>query len=1004
MKHFYNRIRLFILLFFVVISIFAFVGIYKPLKEELETGVISKFQDLTYNKHLMLEGKIKDDRNNALSLSSGTGTEDTMSMYLEGKVTLNKIQEITSTHYNSIYENIDKENELKLVARVARDGQLIYKIGDEDSALDLIDWDKEKLTSTYISDKDFVIIQSPIKTDGEVLGYDIIVRDIRPLIYEIQERKYAFSIYPHERDNEIVIEGNRLVSYVYSDFLEWTLSFSINKNMAFESVRTIITRVVIFHIIGLTLVYLAIQFLILRYIRIYANTQYELKVAAEESAQERNLLIDKMTKGFILTKKIHTHKISESYEIVYANSTFKEMINAKDQLLENKYLFDFLPLVKEESVKTFYEILSRLSSRPEEILMDRTMRWWHVSTYSPKTGFVAMICDDITDKKVMDEKLRDNEEIMRVIFEVSGEGLWDWHFDSNLVYHNKMWNKVTGIGEDVEAHLIDEFFDMIHIDDRDKVKKKFHETTNGHGNYQSIHRMVKEDGSIIWVADQGTVIQGKDSKSRRMIGSIQDITERKQAERELQLEKELSQSTLLSVADGIITVDRDGIITLVNPSGEELIGRKKEDMIGSNIDEVLPIFSPSSNNKESKPWFHDMRKDFIKYGYKPIEEESILLTDSGKKLRISKKVAPITLPDGDNVGFVVAFSDITEKHESQKKIEHMSLHDALTGVYNRHSMEDALYKFDTASSLPYAIIMLDLNNLKLANDVFGHKMGDDLLKKTAEFLRDIFRKEDFIARIGGDEFCVLLPNTSVAAAKKIKAKIIKESSKYKIDPITLSLAVGFAVKEKKSERIDDIMRDADTDMYNNKNQNRLYVKEKTLDAFMKYNNTNIVKEKDHNDRVSILSAALYEAIGKPSEEVEKLKRAALLHDIGKITIPSRIFNQTQKLTKEEIAQIRTHPQASHQILRVMRDYEHFAEAVLYHHERVDGTGYPEGLIGNEIPLEARIIAIADAYEAMTSDRPYKKAMSKAKAIKELRACSGNQFDHTLVEIFIDKVL
>ena len=151
-----------------------------------------------------------------------------------------------------------------------------------------------------------------------------------------------------------------------------------------------------------------------------------------------------------------------------------------------------------------------------------------------------------------------------------------------------MWNKVTGIGEDVEAHLIDEFsYDTYRWPWQSK--EKFHETTNGHGNYQSIHRMVKEDGSIIWVADQGTVIQGKDSKSRRMIGSIQDITERKQAERELQLEKELSQSTLLSVADGIITVDRDGIITLVNPSGEELIGRKKEDMIGSNIDEVLPF-------------------------------------------------------------------------------------------------------------------------------------------------------------------------------------------------------------------------------------------------------------------------------------------------------------------------------------------------------------------------------------------------------------------------------
>ena len=1004
MKPFYSRMRLSILLFLIVISIFTFLGVYKPLREELEAGVLDNYQVLTDNKHLLFEEKLQSDRYNALFLSTGTGIEDIMYKYLKGNIELNELQEGTNVHYSSISETFKEDKELELVARVARDGELIYKIGDEESSLDLINWDLERLTSIYIPEEELVIVQSPIKRDGDLLGYDIIVRDIKPLIKEIQEGQYVFTIFPHKRDNEVVIEDNRLVSYIYCDVLEWTLVISIKENVVFASVHGLTVLIIVVYITGLILTFLIIQFLIVRSMRKYANTQYELKVEAEEIAQERNLLIDKMTKGFVLAKKTHTQEISKSYEILYANSTFKEMVNAKEQVLEEKNLFEFLPLVQEESIRRFYDILSRLSTRPEEALMDKSMRWWHISTYSPKTGFVAMICEDITDKKILDEKLRDNEEIMRVIFEVSGEGLWDWHIDNDVVYHNKMWHKVTGIGEDVETHSIDEFLDMIHIDDRDKVKEKFIQTTEGHGNYQSIHRMVKEDGSIIWVADQGTVIESKGLKSRRMIGSIQDITERKQAERELQLEKELSQSTILSVADGIITVDQDGIITLVNSSAEELIGRSKEDMIGSNIDDTLPIFGPNSNNKASKSWFHDLRNGLLRDGYNPIEEESILLTDSGKKLRISKKVAPITLPDGDNVGFVVAFSDITEKHENQQKIEHMSLHDSLTGLYNRHSMEDALYKFDVASNLPYAIIILDLNNLKLANDVFGHKMGDDLLKKSAEFLKDVFRKDDFISRIGGDEFCVLLPKTSRTSADRIKTKIIKESSKYKVEPITLSLAVGYAVKVDKSERIDDVMREADTNMYHNKNQNRLFVKEKTLDSFMKYNNMNIVKEKDHNDRVSILSAALYEAIGKSDEEVEKLKKAALLHDIGKIAIPSEIFNKKKSLTKDEVDQIRTHSQASHQILCVIQEYEFFADAILHHHERVDGTGYPGGLVGNEIPLEARVIAIADAYESMTSDRPYKKAISKAKAIKELRACSGSQFDHTLVEIFIDKVL
>ncbi len=320
------------------------------------------------------------------------------------------------------------------------------------------------------------------------------------------------------------------------------------------------------------------------------------------------------------------------------------------------------------------------------------------------------------------------------------------------------------------------------------------------------------------------------------------------------------------------------------------------------------------------------------------------------------------------------------------------------------TMEGLIREVDIEKNLPITIMVLDIDNLKLANDIFGHAKGDELIKVASDLFRNVFRKEDFISRTGGDEFSVILPRTNLESAERIKSKIYRDADKYSVEPLISSISVGCAVKSSPEEKIVDVIKSADTNMYQDKQANRRPVMNKMVRKFMTYNRDNVFFVQDHLDKVSFYSKALYKVIGKSDKEVSSFASAVRLHDIGKVVVPKEILNKRGKLTDEEFEIVKGHVQASYQILRVMHEYENYAEAILHHHERVDGTGYPDGLVASEIPLESKVIAITNSYEAMTSVRPYRDAMSKRDAIAELKKGRGSQYDSSLVDIFVNEVL
>jgi diguanylate cyclase (GGDEF)-like protein/PAS domain S-box-containing protein len=347
--------------------------------------------------------------------------------------------------------------------------------------------------------------------------------------------------------------------------------------------------------------------------------------------------------------------------------------------------------------------------------------------------------------------------------------------------------------------------------------------------------------------------------------------------------------------------------------------------------------------------------------------------------------------------------NITEQRKHQKEAEYLSFHDPLTGLYNRRFFEEELSRLDTGRNLPLTFVMVDVNGLKLANDAFGHDAGDKILIRIANAIKSECRSDDIIARTGGDEFVLLLPNTDPKAAEALVNRIRETVENDTNGTMPLSAAFGWETKRAVDENMVELMKKAEDNMYRCKLMENANLRNNTLGIIIRALFEKNDREEKHAESVSKLSVALAEAVGLPTATIKEMGTIGRVHDIGKISIDDRILEKPDRLDENEWSEIRRHAEIGYRILSAVSEYSPIANLVLQHHERWDGKGYPSNLKENEISEEARIIAIADAYDAMTTDKPYQPAMTKEEAIHELRKNAGSQFDPTFVEVFINRV-
>ena len=354
--------------------------------------------------------------------------------------------------------------------------------------------------------------------------------------------------------------------------------------------------------------------------------------------------------------------------------------------------------------------------------------------------------------------------------------------------------------------------------------------------------------------------------------------------------------------------------------------------------------------------------------------------------------------------FVVGSArDITKEKKRQERIEYLSYHDQLTGLYNRHYFEHSLQRLNTRRNLPLALVMADLNGLKLTNDAFGHAIGDLLLQQTAEIIRKACRADDIIARLGGDEFVLVLPRTGAAEAEQVIRRIAAAAAQVKVGTIQISLSIGFAIRERLEDQQQDVLKLAEDRMYRQKLTDSPVLRSMIISLIQSRLMENPYEAR-HARRVSEICVDIGKALQMDERAVSDLKKIGFMHDLGKIAIAGEILGKSDRLTEAEWREIYRHSEISYRILGSVSDLSELSEYALAHHERWDGGGYPRSIAGGDIPLAGRIVALADAYEAMTSPRPWRPAYPEEYVLKELRENAGQQFDPELVQVFLEKVL
>jgi len=351
--------------------------------------------------------------------------------------------------------------------------------------------------------------------------------------------------------------------------------------------------------------------------------------------------------------------------------------------------------------------------------------------------------------------------------------------------------------------------------------------------------------------------------------------------------------------------------------------------------------------------------------------------------------------------------------------------DGLTGLYNHRYFHERLEQEVARGSrfgTTFSLIMLDIDFFKAYNDIYGHLVGDEALRKIGEYISSSIRSIDLASRYGGEEFAIILPETRFDNAYRVAERIrktIESKMSSRVMPITVS--IGIANWPIDGTMKEEVIGCADAALYRAKQTGRnrtclssdvvrgtpligtelearpralsiIYALAATIDAKDHYTY-------GHSKQVSEYAVAIAEALGLPQEGVSTIRAAGLLHDIGKVSVPDSILNKEGPLTDKEWEPVREHPKLGVEILRHVIDLVNCLPAILHHHEYYDGKGYPFGLKGDNIPMEARILAIADAYDAMISPRPYREQLSSQLAINELKRCAGTQFDSELVDIF-----
>lgn len=740
--------------------------------------------------------------------------------------------------------------------------------------------------------------------------------------------------------------------------------------------------------------------------------------------------------GFYLAKKLKLDNIKAIKSILFTQEYCFATKEGNDQLLSS--LNEGLAIIKETGkYKEIYENWFGTLSAQHLIIKDLT-KYGSIILLILTVGFLLALSwsrvlkirveektkelrKELLERMITEEKLRVSEERYRKLFESMLDGFIllkpvadkDGNINNfKIIEANTSFLKAVGKKkEEVVGKMLWDIFPTVyksHI----KVYEKVIET--GRPTHFEIH----SDET-----NKTFEIVGFTPQTGYFAAIVRDITQRKQAEKalkdnlekirklhEIALKMEKSKSEeevyhlIVEAAKKILEFD---IYSLDIVEGNKFVVKAISEKVASPEIMEAPlnegiagktfrtgktiVVKDIANEPEAKPRSKEYRSAISI----PIGNIGVFQTISTKRNAFSKEDVELAEL------LIFHATEAIERIRSEAKIKYLIFHDHLTGVYNRAFFEEELKRFDAESHLPLSIIMGDVNGLKLVNDAFGHTEGDRLLKTVATSIISSCRPQDIVARWGGDEFIILLPRAGYMLAERILKRIkmnLEKSDEGSYIPI--SVAFGIATKENADQNIQEILKKVEEQMYKNKLLKSMSTRNSIITSLEKMLLEKSNETEEHARRMRKIAYEFGKYINLTDSEINDLVLLAALHDIGKISVPESILKKPGPLTVEEWEKIKEHPETGYRIALNSPDLVTIADGILYHHEWWNGSGYPRGLKEEEIPFIARVISIIDAYDVMTSGRPYKKRLSKDKALEEIKKSSGIQFDPRLARLFM----
>ena len=454
------------------------------------------------------------------------------------------------------------------------------------------------------------------------------------------------------------------------------------------------------------------------------------------------------------------------------------------------------------------------------------------------------------------------------------------------------------------------------------------------------------------------------------------------------------------VKDIIILTDNNGNILDINKQALNIGKYKKEQLVNSK---VKYLFS-----KDFKEPSKVQKKDNTSYSDK--KDNICFITKEGEMIPVEIDISPIKNSFDESLGNVIVAQDMRvvkmlqqealENKRSRDRLYYLSYHDSLTGLYNRGYFEDYMVNFDREKYPLCGFIICDMDNLKLVNDTLGHQEGDEIIIQCAKAINESIISEGIVARIGGDEFAVLIQCVNREEFDSNYYNIKTSIDKYNesMPKIPISMSIGTACGDRSFLPI-DLFKEADDNMYRNKLKQSYETKKVMVNSIKRALISRDYVDGGHVDRIKFICEEMGRQMNLSRQQIKNLRLLSKYHDIGKVGVPESILYKPDKLSYNELVEVRRHCEIGYRISKTTPKLQVISELILKHHERWDGNGYPLGLKREEIPIECRIMAVADAYDVMTSGRPYKVAKSHEEALKEILDESGKQFDPSVVDVF-----